>query len=106
MCSMCAIKIFLSFPCFVWELGKIPILCSKRTKLNFFKIMSVLGLAGFYSVPLYAKTPKEIVKYQSTPKDGNACKSCLHFIAETNECKTVEGSIDPEGWCSIYFKLP
>ena len=68
--------------------------------------MSVLGLASFYSMPLYAKTPQELVKYQATPKDGKACKECMHFIAETNECKTVEGKIDPEGWCSIYFKLP
>jgi len=30
----------------------------------------------------------------------------MHFISETNECKTVEGKIDPEGWCNIYFKLP
>jgi len=68
--------------------------------------MSVLGLASFYSMPLYAKTPQELVKYQATPKDGKACKECMHFIAETNECKTVEGKIDPEGWCNIYFKLP
>lgn len=68
--------------------------------------MSVLGLAGFYSVPLYAKTPKETVKYQHTPKDGKKCKECLHFIPETNECRTVEGNINPEGWCSIYFKNP
>jgi len=68
--------------------------------------MSVLGLASLYNVPLYAKTPKEIVKYQLHPKDGKKCKSCLHFIPETNECKTVEGSIDPEGWCTIYFRHP
>ncbi len=67
--------------------------------------MSVLGLASFYSAPLYAKTPQDTVKYQARPKDGKTCKECMHFIAETNECKTVEGTIDPEGWCSIYFKL-
>lgn len=68
--------------------------------------MSALGLASFYTVPLYAKTSKDIVKYQPTPKDGNSCKSCMHFIPETNECRTVEGSIDPNGWCTIYFKNP
>lgn len=78
----------------------------RKSRRSFFKYMSVLGLASFYSVPLVAKTPQELVKYQETPKDGNACKSCLHFIAETNECKTVEGSIEPEGWCNIYFKHP
>ncbi len=78
----------------------------RKSRRSFFKYMSVLGLASFYSAPLYAKTPQVLVKYQATPKDGNACKSCLHFIAETNECKTVEGSIDPEGWCNIYFLHP
>jgi len=76
------------------------------SRRSFFKYMSVLGMASFYAVPLYAKTPKETVKYQDTPKDGKTCKECMHFIAETNECKTVEGSIAPEGWCNIYFKLP
>jgi len=52
------------------------------------------------------KHPQALVKYQPAPKDDKACKECMHFIAETNECKTVEGKIDPEGWCSIYFKLP
>ena len=79
---------------------------NKKSRRSFFKTISVLGLASFYTVPLYAKTPKEIVKYQTTPKEGKVCKECMHFIAETNECKTVEGKIDPEGWCNIYFKLP
>lgn len=29
-----------------------------KSRRGFFKYMSVLGLASFYSVPLYAKTPK------------------------------------------------
>ncbi len=78
----------------------------KTSRRRFFKYMSALGLASFYTVPLYAKTSKDIVKYQPTPKDGNSCKSCMHFIPETNECRTVEGSIDPNGWCTIYFKNP
>ncbi len=72
----------------------------------FFRYMSALGLVSFFTVPINAKTAKNIVKYQSTPKDGNTCKTCMHFIPETNECKTVEGSIDPNGWCIIYFRDP
>ena len=78
----------------------------KTSRRDFFKYMSLLGLGAMYTTPLYAKTAKETVKYQSTPKDGQKCSECLHFIAETNECKTVEGSIDPNGWCTIYFKDP
>lgn len=78
----------------------------KKSRRSFLKYMSVLGLASFYSAPLYAKTAKEAVEYQPTPKDGDACDTCLHFIPETNECKTVEGKIDPKGWCNIYFRHP
>ena len=78
----------------------------KKSRRHFFRYISALSLVSFFSTPLSAKTSKNIVKYQSTPKDGNACKTCMHFIPETNECKTVEGSIDPNGWCIIYFKDP
>lgn len=78
----------------------------KTSRRRFFRYMSVLGLGSLYTVPLYAKTSKEIVKYQDFPNEGKRCRECLHFIAETNECRTVEGSIDPNGWCTIYFKDP
>ena len=77
-----------------------------KTRRSFFRYMAVLGLVSFYSSPLQAKTAKEVVKYQETSKDGKKCKDCLHFIAKTNECKTVAGPIKPDGWCSIYFKNP
>lgn len=78
----------------------------KTSRRRFFRYMSVLGLATFYTMPLYAKTAKDVVKYQDTPNEGKKCKECLHFIPETNECKTVEGNINPNGWCTIYFKNP
>jgi len=77
---------------------------TNKSRRSFFKYMTALGLASFYTAPLYAKTAKNIVKYQPTPKDGDSCKTCMHFIAATNECATVEGPIDPDGWCTIYFK--
>jgi len=57
----------------------------KESRRSFFRYMTVLGLTSFYSAPLYAKTSKEVVKYQATPKDGKSCQECLHFIPETNE---------------------
>lgn len=78
----------------------------KSSRRYFFRYMSALGLVSFFPVTISAKTAKNVVKYQSTPKDGNSCKTCMHFIPETNECKTVEGSIDPNGWCIIYFRDP
>ena len=78
----------------------------KKSRREFFKTMSVLGIGSFCATPLYAKTSKEIVMYQSTPKEGKKCKDCMHFIAATNECTTVKGDIDPNGWCAIYFRMP
>lgn len=72
----------------------------------FLRYMAVLGLATFSTVPLYAKGTKAMYKYQDTPKDGKVCSECMHFVADKNECRLVEGSIDPNGWCAAYYKLP
>ena len=73
---------------------------------SFFRYMALLGLAAFSSTPLYAKVPKDKVKYQDTPVDGKKCSTCMHFIPETNECKVVEGSIKPDGWCDLWVAIP
>jgi len=78
----------------------------KKSRRDFVRYMSVLGIGSLYTAPLYAKTSKEIVKYQATPFEGKTCKECLHFIAATSECTTIEGKVDPEGWCTIYYKNP
>ncbi|TAN48614.1 MAG: hypothetical protein EPN19_15740 [Betaproteobacteria bacterium] len=41
-------------------------------------------------------------KYQSTPKAGQKCSQCMHFIADSSSCKLVEGQISPEGWCKLF----
>jgi hypothetical protein len=76
------------------------------SKRGFLRYMAVLGLAAFSSVPLYAKGTKAMYKYQDTPKDGKVCSDCMHFVAKTNECRMVQGSIAPNGWCSAYYVLP
>lgn len=69
--------------------------------------MILLGLAGFSAVPLHAaKVAKSVVQCQDTTKDGKKCSACIHFLPKTNECKVVEGSIDPDGWCSLFAQLP
>jgi high potential iron-sulfur protein len=76
---------------------------NSSSRRSFFKYMTALGLTSFYTSALYAKTTKDIVNYQPQPKDGNRCKTCMHFIPKTNECATVAGTIDPNGWCKLYF---
>lgn len=49
-----------------------------------------------------AKASKASVQYQTQPKGGQKCADCLHFIAESNTCKLVEGDISPNGWCTLW----
>jgi hypothetical protein len=52
-----------------------------------------------------AKVSQKAVKYQDTPKGEQRCDNCLHFEAPSS-CKTVDGTVAPEGWCMIYAKKP
>ncbi len=49
-----------------------------------------------------AKVSQASVQYQIGPKDGKTCADCMHFIAESNTCKLVEGDISPMGWCTLW----
>jgi len=51
-----------------------------------------------------AKVSQASVQYQTQPKDGKTCADCMHFIAESNTCKLVEGDISPTGWCVLWAK--
>jgi hypothetical protein len=48
------------------------------------------------------KMSQASVQYQTQPKGDQKCGGCLHFIAESNSCKLVEGQISPDGWCSLW----
>lgn len=72
----------------------------------FLRYMAILGLAAFATTPLFAKGSKTQYKYQETPKDGLVCVDCMHFLPATNECRMVEGSIEPQGWCAAYYATP
>lgn len=76
------------------------------SRRSFFKHMLAIGAITFLTSPLQAKVTKIAVKYQEKSTNGKKCKECLHFLADTNECKLVEGKINPEGWCTFYLKDP
>jgi hypothetical protein len=71
----------------------------------FFKSVAFLSLLSFSTMPLYAKGSQEQMKYQSKPNNGQSCKECMHFEAEKKQCKVVDGTISPEGWCTLYHAL-
>jgi hypothetical protein len=49
-----------------------------------------------------AKVSQASVQYQTQPKGEQKCSGCIHFIAESNTCKLVEGQISPDGWCTLW----
>ena len=48
-----------------------------------------------------ASMPQTAVSYQTTPKDGKACKACKLFVAPSS-CKVVSGTISETGWCKLW----
>jgi hypothetical protein len=50
-----------------------------------------------------AALPQAAVSYQDSPKDGKDCKACKLFVAPSS-CKTVSGTISPNGWCKLWVK--
>lgn len=59
------------------------------------------------SAQVYGQTPRNVVRYQDTPKDGHDCKGCQQFIPGPSadadgHCKVVAGTVSPNGWCLIW----
>lgn len=48
------------------------------------------------------KSSQASVQYQAQPKGDQQCGGCLHFMADSNTCKVVEGTISPDGWCTLW----
>lgn len=63
------------------------------------------GAAIIGTTPAHAKATQKSVKYQDTPKGNQACENCALFEAPSS-CKTVDGTISPQGWCMVYAKKP
>jgi len=57
------------------------------------------------TTPAHAKVPQKAVKYQDTPKGDQTCENCALFEPPSS-CKTVEGTVSPQGWCMVYAKKP
>jgi hypothetical protein len=49
------------------------------------------------------KMGQKSVSYQATPKGSQKCSNCSLFEPPA-ACKSVAGTISPNGWCSIYRK--
>jgi hypothetical protein len=52
-----------------------------------------------------AKMSKSAAKYQDTPKGEQRCDNCALWQAPDG-CKSVSGTLKPEGWCKIWVAKP
>jgi len=52
-------------------------------------------------VSAQAKVAQTAVAYQDKPKGTQRCDDCSLFLAP-NACKVVDGTISPQGWCSLF----
>ena len=68
-------------------------------------VTGVAAIVGASTPAQAAKAPQKAVKYQDTPKGEQRCDNCALFEAPSS-CKTVDGTISPEGWCMVYAKKP
>src|ERR1700674_3955623 len=68
---------------------------------------AMLGAAASASRDAAAQTKatQKAVGYQDTPHGAQRCDNCLQFQPPSS-CKTVDGKVDPGGWCKVYVKKP
>ena len=70
----------------------------------------LIGAAG--AVPLLAlgatgakaaKLSQSAVRYQARRRTASSASGCNLFVAP-NACKSVDGTISPNGWCALWVK--
>ena len=89
--------------------AKHPSICRREALTRVAAVSAVAaGLAASLASPAEAKTSQKAAKYQNSPKGNQKCSGCRFYVANTKDpkkngsCQIVEGSISPNGWCSLY----
>jgi High potential iron-sulfur protein len=68
-------------------------------------VSGMAAIVGASTPAQAAKASQKSVKYQDTPKGEARCENCALFEAPSS-CKTVDGTVSPDGWCMVYAKKP
>jgi hypothetical protein len=82
---------------------------SSREKSSRRRVLrAAILLAGAAAIPValrhaeaQGKMSKAQVNYQDQPKSDQRCSGCIQFVP-AGQCKLVEGTISPNGWCALY----
>jgi hypothetical protein len=76
---------------------------TRRSLVASAAIAGSVPILGLSVGPALAKVSQASVAYQDKPKGDQSCSNCTLFEAPAS-CKTVDGTISPDGWCRIYAK--
>ena len=60
------------------------------------------ALLGTTMTAQAAKLSQKAAAYRNSPNGKERCGTCAQFQAPS-ACKSVEGSISAQGWCSLYL---
>jgi hypothetical protein len=82
---------------------KSPAVMSRRSLLQIAAAAGAVPVLALGASPAAAKMSQSGVSYQDSPHGSSNCANCKLFIAPSS-CKTVEGTVSPNGWCKIWVK--
>ena len=82
---------------------KLPAAMSRRSLLQIAAAAGAVPVLALGARPAAAKMSPSAVGYQDSPHGASSCSNCKLFIAPSS-CKTVEGTVSPNGWCKIWVK--
>jgi hypothetical protein len=62
---------------------------------------AAVALLGTTMAAHAAKMSQKIASYRNSPKGKQRCDNCALFQAPS-ACKSVDGPVAAQGWCSVY----
>ena len=76
---------------------------SRRGMLSVITLALGIGAAGaaVRRAAAQQKISQAAANYRNTPKGKQSCAVCVNF-QPPNACKFVEGTISPNGWCTLF----
>ena len=86
-------------------------LISRRTLLKGAAAVTCVAFASAFAGKAFAaKSTKAASNYQDKPNGDKKCSNCNLFVpgktpAADGTCQVVEGSISPEGYCTLYSRV-
>jgi hypothetical protein len=80
---------------------------SRRDVIKIAALAATAPLAARVGKAYAQKATKASMQYRDTPNAKQQCDNCLQYVpgksaTANGQCKIVDGSISPKGWCIAY----